>query len=116
MENKVIVKVDFSKLLDDAIINEKFNDIIIDALAEKNFRNLNGSYSTRLEVEVEVDKSFAKNYLIEQMEDLVDEEGLDWNEDYLNAKDFSVPFENCPENEKYFYILLGRLQALEETV
>lgn len=55
-----------------------------------------------------------KELLIE-MQDILKECDIEWNDNYINHKDFSPPFEYGNEdNEKWFYIILGKYIIIDE--
>lgn len=51
--------------------------------------------------------------LFKEAKELVEEENLEWSDDFLNYKDYSPDFEEYSENCKYFYIVVGKIESLE---
>lgn len=49
-----------------------------------------------------------------EAKELLEEDGLDWQDEFLNYKDFSPNFEEYSDNSKYFYIIMGKIESLQD--
>ena len=51
-----------------------------------------------------------------EAKELLEEDGLEWQDEFLNYKDFSPNFEEYSDNSKYFYIIMGKIESLQEVL
>lgn len=49
-----------------------------------------------------------------EAKELLEEDGLEWQDEFLNYKDFSPNFEEYSDNFKYFYIIMGKIESLQD--
>jgi len=49
-----------------------------------------------------------------EAKELLKEDGLEWQDEFLNYKDFSPNFEEYSDNSKYFYIIMGKIESLQD--
>ena len=52
--------------------------------------------------------------LFTEAKELLEEDGLEWQDEFLNYKDFSPNFEEYSDNSKYFYIIMGKIESLQD--
>lgn len=52
--------------------------------------------------------------LFTEAKKLLEEDGLEWQDEFLNYKDFSPNFEEYSDNSKYFYIIMGKIESLQD--
>ena len=52
--------------------------------------------------------------LFTEAKELLEEDGLEWQDEFLNYKDFSPNFEEHSDNSKYFYIIMGKIESLQD--
>ena len=52
--------------------------------------------------------------LFTEAKELLEEDGLEWQDEFLNYKDFSPNFEEYSDNSKYFYIIIGKIESLQD--
>ena len=52
--------------------------------------------------------------LFTEAKELLEEDGLEWQDEFLNYKDFSPNFEGYSDNSKYFYIIMGKIESLQD--
>lgn len=49
-----------------------------------------------------------------EAKELLEEDGLEWQDEFLNYQDFSPSFEEYSDNYKYFYIIMGKIESLQD--
>lgn len=54
------------------------------------------------------------NKLLVEAKELLEEDDLEWREEFLNYKDYSPDFEEYSDNSKYFYIIMGKIETYQE--
>lgn len=52
--------------------------------------------------------------LLVEAKELLKENDLEWQEEFLNYKDYSPDFEEYSDNSKYFYIIMGKIETYQE--
>jgi len=54
--------------------------------------------------------------LFTEAKELLDEDGLEWQDEFLDYKNYSPNFEEFSENSKYFYIIMGKIESLQNSI
>lgn len=52
--------------------------------------------------------------LFKEAKELLQEENLEWHDEFFDYKNYSPDFEEFSENSKYFYIIIGKIESLQE--
>lgn len=52
--------------------------------------------------------------LYKEAKQLLEEDEIEWQDEFLNYRDYSPNFEEFSENSKYFYIVIGKIESLQE--
>ena len=52
--------------------------------------------------------------LFTEATELLEEEDLGWQDEFLDYKNFSPNFEEYSDNSKYFYIIMGKIESLQD--
>jgi len=52
--------------------------------------------------------------LFKEAKELLEEENLEWYDEFFDYKNYSPNFDEFSENSKYFYIIMGKIESLQE--
>lgn len=54
------------------------------------------------------------NKYLEELQEILEKNNIKWDDNYLNIKDFTPPFEEYSDDIKWFYLILGKFIKNEE--